>query len=271
MPVKYYTIPPPVSLAQYVRFFWVLEGEATLGKPYIHRTLADGCVEIFFHYNNTFDEITIADKIETSIAAGVSGPCQKFNRYIINKNFGMFGAYIYPYAIPVFFSMPATELSNQMPDIKTLAGNHGNALEERMMLAENNMMRVKILADFLEKQLAKNTIPQKAFVAAVNCIIQTKGAVNVNALAYNYCLSTRQFERKFKEAAGFSPKLFSRIIRFQSALSKYGQKNRSLTSIAYDCGYYDQSHFIHDFKEFSGYHPRTYFNGHAEGNEWRDA
>ncbi|TXJ23716.1 MAG: AraC family transcriptional regulator [Chitinophagaceae bacterium] len=86
-----------------------------------------------------------------------------------------------------------------------------------------------------------------------------------------YYLSTRQFERNFKEFAGFSPKLYSRIIRFQSAIEQYGQTGKSLTEIAYDCGYYDQSHFIHDFKEFSGLHPRHYFGGKAEGTSWKDA
>lgn len=47
-------------------------------------------------------------------------------------------------------------------------------------------------------------------------------------------------------------------------------KKKSLTDIAYDCGYYDQSHFINDFKEFSGYHPSQYFSGQTEGTTWKD-
>ena len=59
---------------------------------------------------------------------------------------------------------------------------------------------------------------------------------------------------------GFPPKLYSRITRFQAALGEYGS-GKSLTDIAYDCGYYDQSHFINDFREFSGYNPKVYFSG----------
>jgi AraC-like DNA-binding protein len=269
--MKYYTIAAPASLAQYVRFFWVLEGEVKPGDSYIHRTMASGCPEIFFHYNNTFDEITESGEIERSVTAGLGGPSQKFNRYIINKSFGMFGAYLYPYAIPRFFNMPATELTNQLPGMETLAGNEGKELEEKIMMAENNLQRTKILTAFLEKRLCKNQEQQKEIMSAVNFIIQNNGAVNIAALSGQCYLSTRQFERKFKECSGFSPKLFSRITRFQSALSEYGNKNKSLTHIAYDCGYYDQSHFIHDFKEFSGYQPGDYFAGHAEGIEWREA
>ena len=94
--------------------------------------------------------------------------------------------------------------------------------------------------------------------------------MNVQEMAGRAFLSTRQFERNFKQFAGFSPKLYSRIIRFQAAMQQYGNKAMSLTAIAYECGYYDQSHFIHDFKEFSGHHPHHYFSGNAEGTEWRD-
>jgi transcriptional regulator GlxA family with amidase domain len=95
--------------------------------------------------------------------------------------------------------------------------------------------------------------------------------VNIFNFADNYCLSLRQFQRRFKELSGFPPKLYARIIRFGAAMQRYGNNFRSLTDIAYECGYYDQSHFIHDFKEFSGYHPKQYFSGRTEGIEWRES
>jgi transcriptional regulator GlxA family with amidase domain len=94
--------------------------------------------------------------------------------------------------------------------------------------------------------------------------------VDVNALAGKCFLSRRQFERNFKACSGFSPKLYTRIIRFQAAAKEYGMQYQSLTDIAYRCGYYDQSHFIHDFKEFSGFHPKEYFYGKPEGLDYRD-
>ncbi len=101
-------------------------------------------------------------------------------------------------------------------------------------------------------------------------IILNKGTIQVNAMAKKYYLSERQFERQFQEFSGFNPKKFSRIVRFQSAMSQYGNMVKSLTDIALDCGYYDQSHFIHDFKEFSGHHPKKYFSGNSEATKWRD-
>lgn len=56
--MKYYTIPPSPKLAAYVRFFWVLETEVKQEVGYMHRSMADGCVEILFHYQGTFTELT---------------------------------------------------------------------------------------------------------------------------------------------------------------------------------------------------------------------
>jgi AraC-like DNA-binding protein len=53
-------------------------------------------------------------------------------------------------------------------------------------------------------------------------------------------------------------------------MAQYGNKKKSLTSIALECGYYDQSHFIHDFKEFPGLHPKYIFSGNSDATKWRE-
>jgi transcriptional regulator GlxA family with amidase domain len=157
-----------------------------------------------------------------------------------------------------------------MIDLKSLFRLDANEIEEKMMLAESNARRVEILTDFLERRLIKAERQPPGVFEAIKYIIRTNGATKVEMLAKQNFQSTRQFERNFKRLAGFSPKLFSRIIRFQSALAEYNNKNKSLTEIAYQCGYYDQSHFIQDFKEFSGHNPREYYSGKAEATEWRN-
>jgi AraC-like DNA-binding protein len=265
--LNYYTITPPPSLANYVRFFWVLESD----EPYTHRNMADGCAEIFFHYNGVFDEIRDDNARRQSVCSGIQGPSNHFKRFSIDKGFGMFGIYLYPFAVKQFFSLPVTVLTNQMPDLKTFLGNEGAILEERIMIAGDTGQRVKIIVDFLERKLIKNTSTIHPVFNAIRQILHSKGNLRINELSYQYYLSNRQFERRFKELAGLSPKLYTRIIRFQAASNEYGNKNKSLTSIAYDCGYYDQSHFIHEFKEFSGLHPRQYFSGSTEATKWIDA
>ncbi|MEP7372902.1 MAG: AraC family transcriptional regulator [Chitinophagaceae bacterium] len=265
--MNYYTIAPPSILSSCVRFFWVLESD----EPYCHRSMADGCAEMVFHYKGLFDEITIPSQIEKSFTSGLHGPSKNYHRFITDKSFGIFGVYLYPFAIPQLFSMPASELSDQMPDLQAVFGAEGRELEEKMMLAKNNSQRVIIISSFLKRKLLANNCRQPAFCSAISGIIHSRGAVSVRELARKSFLSVRQFERNFKLFSGFNPKLYSRIIRFQMATQQYGNTQKSLTGIAYDCGYYDQSHFIHDFKQFSGYHPKQYFSGRAEGVEWKDS
>lgn len=268
--MNFYIIPPSSSIAEYVKFFWVLEGDASLKKPFIHRSMADNCAEIAFHYKDRLNKITVEENIETTFSSGIHGQTQKFRRFIAQSNFGMFGAYIYPFAIPKFFSLPCAELSNQLTDLESVLGQEGKELEDKIITAKDNFQRVKILSDFFEKKLINNQQYSYNILSSIHYIIKTKGSKNIQKVANKFCLSTRQFERRFKEYSGFTPKLFSRITRFQSSLDAYGDKEKSLTHIAYDCGYYDQSHFINDFKEFSGYHPSQYFSGQAEGTAWKD-
>lgn len=266
----YYTIPPAPEISSYVRFFWVLESNASGEHPYIHRSLADGCCEIIFHYQGKFDEVLTDGSLVSSLYSGVSGPSQKFSRFCIREGFGIFGAYLYPFAVSLLFGIPTSALSNNIPDLATVLGQEGRDLEEQIILAPDNNTRIQILKIFITSKLRSFKSYQPSVVSAILHIINMKGIVNVKDVAVQHNLSTRQFERNFKTWAGFGPKLYSRIIRFQAATSKYKGKHKSLTEVAYDCGYYDQSHFIHDFKEFSGFHPKQYFSGNNEGTSWKD-
>ncbi len=264
--MKYYTIQPPAHLAKYIRCFWVLEHDCA----YIYRSLADGCAEMVFHYNGIFDEIMSDGTIEKSFITGIHGQSRKVRRFITATGFSIFGVYLYPFSLNQFFGIPACTVSNEMPDLITSLGQEGKDLEEQIMLANNNSERVKIMVCFFEKKLPVIQNNNGAIVHIIQKVLDTKGAANIDALANDCFLSRRQFERLFKEYAGFSPKLYTRIIRFQSAAKEYYSKPASLTRIAYNCGYYDQSHFIHEFKEFSGFHPKEYFYGVPEGGEYRD-
>src|SRR5690606_2629919 len=124
---------------------------------------------------------------------------------------------------------------------KTLCGKEGEILEEKIMLAPDNNQRVKIVSDFLTARLKNVSTAYTNILSSIRTISTSYQATSVKALANNNFLSVRQFERRFKELSGFSPKLFLRIARFNSLLNKTFQ-NKSLSQIAYECGYYDESH-----------------------------
>jgi AraC-like DNA-binding protein len=262
----YQEIQPSPTLAPYVRFFWVLESDLPQGADYIHRTLASGCPEMVFHYTGVFSEILPSGDQAPSFISGITGQTTQYNRYSISENFGIFGAFLYPFAVTALFGVAATDLSNRSVDLVSLCGSAGAALEEQILLAPDTASRVEILSDFLTRRLRPLEPP---ILYAIRTLVQTDGQMDLAQLSSDCFRSRRQFERNFKTFAGFSPKLFARLSRFHGALGRYGARGMSLTQIAYDCGYYDQSHFIHEFKAFSGHHPSEYFGGRAEAVQWK--
>jgi AraC-like DNA-binding protein len=267
----YQTFKPPPLLAPYVRFFWALEADVTPGEEFVHRSTADGCVEIVFHYRAAFDEFNAEGKIEFSPLSNVQAQSTGFRRFVTRDSFGIFGCYLYPFAIPRLFSLPASDLTNISPDLESVLGADGRRLEQHVIAAANNEGRVEIVSRFLKAKLNATTRELPIIHRAIHSVLDAKGSVNIVQMAREHSLSTRQFERKFKEFAGLNPKLYSRVIRFQAATQHKLNGIRDLTEIAYACGYYDQSHFINDFRQFSGYTPKEYFWNEAEGTQYMNA
>ncbi|TRX59205.1 AraC family transcriptional regulator [Fulvivirga sp. M361] len=264
--MKYLTLPPPVSLAEYVRFFWILES----GQSYEHRSLADGSVEMIFHYQGSFDEIK-SDSPRACPPSAIQGTSSDYQVYTCQSAFGIFGIYFYPYAVPALFDIPANELSNEMPDLHAFLGVEGKDLEDQMITSQNNADRISIISAFLERRVKQIEKRDAGMHHLICSIIHNGCKTNIELTAKEFSLSRRQFERRFKMLAGFSPKMYERIIRFQNAADEYNKQQKSLTQIALEFGYYDHSHFTNEFKKFSGYNPKGYFSGNEVGYEWRNA
>lgn len=114
------------------------------------------------------------------------------------------------------------------------------------------------------KQIVENFLLRKAgrlkkalpFDLAMIELLKHQGNIPIEQIASLACVSLRQFERLSKERVGLPPKLYARIVRFSKAY-RLREENPLLswTQIAYECGYFDQMHFIRDFKQFAGLTP----------------
>ncbi len=264
----YQTFAPTPQLAPYVRFFWILESDVSGGEEFVHRSMADGCVEMVFHYRAKFDEVSDNGVSICSPLASIQGQSTQHRRFATRDSFGIFGAYLYPFAIPRLFAHAASDFTNISPDLGSVFGKEGDLLEEQMLTGRNNEERINVISRFLDRKLDSSKRELPHIYRAINSIIDAGGDVRVSDLARQHDISLRQFERRFKEFAGMTPKLYSRVARFQSATQHKFAGTRDLTEIAYACGYYDQSHFINDFRRFSGYTPKEYFWTEAEGTQY---
>lgn len=269
MSVRYYTMEPPASLKDYIRFFWVLESD----KPcYTHRSVADVSPEMVFHYKGAFDELLEDGREERSFTAGIHGQTTRIHRFHINEAFGIFGIYLFPNALQVLFDIPSIELTGSFVELNHLSGAAGTVLTEQMMLAKDNKRRYDLACAFFHRRLRQPSVPESVIASSVQFIIKTGGRERVKDVAEKFCLSERQFERRFSQYAGLPPKTFSSVVKFSRAYSEYNNRSeKTLTQVALDCGYYDQSHFIRDFKKFSGLNPKVFFSGKADGIDWMNA
>ncbi|MGD9367574.1 MAG: helix-turn-helix domain-containing protein [Desulfobacteraceae bacterium] len=120
--------------------------------------------------------------------------------------------------------------------------------------------RIKILDLHFLHRLEKGVSKDFSTAAAADCIETNRGRANIYSLAKSVGWSTRQLERRFKERVGMSPKQLCRNVRFKSAFQHLSSSRRdTFASTAMDCGYYDQSHMIKDFKHYTGTSPAAFF------------
>ncbi|RPE07920.1 AraC family transcriptional regulator [Chitinophaga lutea] len=267
--MNYHTIAPPAKLAEYVQFFWALDGSASAEKPFHHRVLAESSPEWVFYCKGQFDLYGSApDRYKTSFSA-LSGQMQHFKKLYTLNDFCLFGVYFFPYAIPAVFGLPAHALSDQAVDTATLLGREGQLLEQKVLAAADHRQRARLISQFILQRLAKSRETASPVFHSVRQILFSSTALSIPALADSCYLSRRQFERKFVHYAGYSPKQFQRIARFNAVIKGFDKRPSSLTEMAYNCGYYDQSHFIHDFRLFSGYNPKAFFTHQKDAADYR--
>lgn len=258
--MNYLIYQPPARLQDFIKFFWVFETQASPINPYKHAATASGCAKLAFQYQGSMEIAQAQGKYEKVFTTSLQAQTQRAQKFIASGKVGVFGIYFQPYALPYLFSVPAEALNNQHVEISSLLGRPGLDLEEQIMTAKTHPERVQMASAFFEKRLDAISVRHPGIIASIHHIIRLRGMVNMDELVQCNFLSQRQFERNFKAATGFSPKMFSRIVRFENCIDLYLQGNASLTEIAYTFGYYDQSHFIRDFKEFAGEHPSAYFS-----------
>ena len=128
----------------------------------------------------------------------------------------------------------------------------------------------KLKGDFLFSSLHDNADKQiELIIGALKIINQHRGQINSTQLAKNLGVSNKQLERKFAALIGKSPKKFIKIVRFQSVLDSAKKMNEEkLSNLAYDNGYFDQAHFINDFKAYTGYTPKEFFRLYNGGSDY---
>ncbi|RYG50348.1 MAG: AraC family transcriptional regulator [Chitinophagaceae bacterium] len=248
---------PCVALSPVVQFFWTIEIDACDKHPFIQRCLAHTAPELIFHCQGRFDRLDAGEAV--CFTSGVQAQAQTYRRFIATQKTTLLGVRFRHHGLKEIFGIDASEFTGGMPELHVL-GNNAGEIEDKLASAPSHKKRIEILSHYLLGLLRKSSTTSRATLATITHLLKNNGTLSIASLASFGCMGERQLERVFLQTTGMSPKLFSRITRFRHAIN-ISAESLSLTARAADAGYYDQSHFIRDFKTFSGYNPHEYFCG----------
>lgn len=216
------------------------------------RVLPDACVELFLNYTNTPVAI-ISDTIykRSIVTFRMSQPVDVQMR----KGAGVVAICFQPGMAYKFIQMPMHTLSDTTTAVADVWGSMAAEIEDKMAGCSNNEERVSLAQKYLLKELANS----KDDLQIAHCLKQVRlsgGLIPVGKLVFDSGLSQRHLSRKFQEYVGLSPKEYLRVSRFILSLDHLKRYPvLSLTDIAYRSGYYDQAHFIRDYRNYTGYTP----------------
>jgi AraC-like DNA-binding protein len=257
-------IQPPQHLSQYIVCFWFGRIENTT-TSFTHLAHATTTPHLLFHLDGLFTEVESKRNI---FHAGVYGHSIEPKRYVTTSTSpSIFGVQLYPAALPSLFGVPASEMTNYAIDLKTLAGNNGSGLMERIFEANSQQEIVQHTIRFFEQGLRTHEPEDNhAIHSLMHLIKRAKGNITSTAMQEHACMSERQLQRKFKLMTGLTPKMYSKIVRFELFLERFACNPHKLTDIAAEFGYYDQAHCNHDFKSFTGLSPSQFTQFYANQN-----
>lgn len=178
----------------------------------------------------------------------------------IGKNI-MLGIRFFPHAATYFLNDKVDFFNNRVIDYRDVSDKAVNTLYAQLLETATWHKRIELVEHFLLQRLSVSET-RLGKVALINDVIkeiqQQDFFDNIENVASRYGITSRYLQKLFLQYTGLTPKLYSKIHRFQNSLKLVSKKDTSLTSIAYDCGYFDQSHFIREFKSFTGVTPSGY-------------
>jgi AraC-like DNA-binding protein len=160
--------------------------------------------------------------------------------------------------VNAFTRIPANELFDQAVSAGNLFRQSAlGPLLEQLTAATTDAERVRLVNTFLLGHLV-NTKQDALIGNAVQLIRQHNGIIRIDQLASSLYLSKDPFEKRFRGLVGSTPKQYASIVRLRGLIQNYPSYS-SLTEASYEAGYFDQSHFIKDFRHFTGRSPREFF------------
>jgi hypothetical protein len=255
--MNYQTYRPHPDLESLVKFYWTLEVPFD-PKNQKQKIVPDGCIEMTFNLGDKIKRYFSENEYILNPDAMVMGQRTKSYHILPVGNVDTFAICFYPHGFANFINVPLEKLVDKETPIAELFGQtEANEIEQQIIQAVDTQQRIEIIENFLLSILNDKTTISNIVKSTVDTLLKTNGSTSINIILKDDLSKRRQLERHFKKQIGISPKRLGKVIRLQATLQMLlNQKRETLTDIAYENEYFDQNHFIKDFKEFVGITPK---------------
>lgn len=237
---------PCLALQTSIYCYWELKTTEQLSEDFNYKVVADGCIDIFFELNQPEESF-------------VMGFCKKYTEFKLANNFHYIGIRFLPTMFPQMFGIDASELSNKAEQLTNVIPKVATFIQSHFHQSQQSD-EIKALLDecFLSQNQPVNY--DVRLYNAIDIILKNYGVLNVEK-DLDTGISARQLRRLFEFYIGDTPKTLSNVVRFQHILkAKPSSQSLKQNKLFLENGYFDQAHFIKDFKNFYGVTPSKAFN-----------
>jgi len=242
---------PCAALADVIECYWVWQGEGLSGQ--VERLIPGGRVELIFNFDGDVEWMMDGLAAAGLRLSGVHIMGQRDRLFFCRPSGRMqlFGVRFRPGCFAAFSPTPLKLLLNRLLPASEFFGSAMQRLYDQLFEADSDESRVNLLEDWLCGALAGVSSAPVRFALDT---LRRADTITIEAVCERVGWGYKRMERAFLKEVGYTPKGYSRLVRFNRAIRRIGGTD-SLTSVGYACGYYDQAHFIKDFTRFAGMTP----------------
>ena len=253
----YAEVPPPPALADWVVSFWEMRIPNFPGPTPV-RILPNASVDIVVYVGATSRGEGLASIVAPPNRSYVVGSTL---RSFIVKSVGwqhVIGASLRATGVEPLLGIPAAVIGESVALLDDVIGRQAAEIEDRVLSGGPHGALRRLIDVLLERRRGAETADALT-QRAVTLVEHAAGRRRIDALADDLNVSARRLERRFLDHVGLTPKLFSRLVRFDRAVRDLAARGRMPWSqFALAHGYTDQAHFINEFREFAGVTPAEF-------------
>lgn len=227
--------------------------------------LPDGMTELIINLGDSFErrpgENAKIEKVKSSHFIGIKSK----HHFLRTNNFTRtLRVRFKPGVLGLFIKCKQDELTDGIIDAEEIFPNDFRETERRIREMNDPEQMIREIEKYFLNRMNPG-LKEMQIITTIKFLYNDPAQLKIEILKEKTGMDYKQLERSFRKFVGVQPKHFINMIKFNFAAKQmYEQPEKPLTQIALDSGYYDQSHFIKNFKQFSGQNPKNYFHNGSE-------